>query len=64
MIKQVENQTPKLRLAQDFNQVQWKYKDNYEMMLENEWSCTLSEMLSSRRSTLLPNSYSNGGMEI
>jgi hypothetical protein len=41
----------------------WSSENNFEMMLQNECSCTLSKMFSWRQSISLSNSYSNGGME-
>jgi len=46
MIGQTINQTHEPRLAQDFSWKWWQYEDNFEMMLENECSCTLSKMFS------------------
>jgi len=49
MTTQAKHQVLKPQLAQDFNQTQWQSKDNFEMMLENECSCTFFKVISWRQ---------------
>jgi len=44
MSGQVDSWAPKPGPMQDFNRTWWQWEDNFEMMLENEWSCTFFEM--------------------
>jgi hypothetical protein len=58
-----KSQTFELGPTQDFNRMQWQYENNYEIMLENECSCTLSKMFFWTRSAILSNSCSNSEMK-
>jgi hypothetical protein len=64
MIRWVKSQTLEVKPTQDFNQMQWQSKNNFEMMLKNECSCTFFEIFFWKWFVPLSNNYLNDGMEI
>jgi len=56
-------QALKLRPIQDLSWMQWQFKNNSEIMLENECSCTFFKMFTWTRSVFLSNSCSNSEMK-
>ncbi len=59
----VESQTLELKLVQDLSWMWWQFENNFKMMLENQYSCTLFEMFFWRWYVHFFDNGSNGRME-